>query len=85
MASNDITSIESVDGFSVSQDSPFYADIKQTVSPDGAVDGYTVKFNQGYIFGDQGRGFQRINIACPREVLELGLWRLKEAIEKLKV
>ena len=50
MASNDITSIESVDGFSVSQDSPFYADIKQTVSPDGAVDGYTVKFNQGYIF-----------------------------------
>ena len=42
-------------------------------------------FNQGYIFGDEGIGFQRINIACPRKVLELGLWRLKEAIEELEI
>ena len=40
-------------------------------------------FNQGYIFGEEGAGFQRINIACPRKVLELGLGRLKTAIDQL--
>jgi bifunctional pyridoxal-dependent enzyme with beta-cystathionase and maltose regulon repressor activities len=40
-------------------------------------------FSQGYIFGEGGAGFQRINIACPRKVLELGLGRLKTAIDRL--
>ena len=33
-------------------------------------------FNQGYIFGREGIGFQRINIACPRSVLERAVKRL---------
>lgn len=32
--------------------------------------------DEGYIFGEGGRGFERINIACP-------LWVLKEAMERL--
>ena len=32
----------------------------------------------GYIFGEQGRNFVRMNIACPKSVLMDGLSRLKE-------
>lgn len=35
----------------------------------------------GHIFGAGGEGFQRINIACPRSVLEEGLKRLKNAFQ----
>ncbi len=34
----------------------------------------------GYIFGDSGRGFQRINIACPRVILREALDRLQKVI-----
>ena len=37
--------------------------------------------NQGYIFGEEGAGFQRMNIACPRSVLELALRRLKTVLK----
>lgn len=40
-------------------------------------------FNQGHIFGKEGAGFVRINIACPRSTLELALSRLQEAITAL--
>lgn len=40
--------------------------------------------NDGHIFGNEGSGFQRMNIATPKENIEKALNQLKEAIEKLK-
>ncbi|WP_207393245.1 MalY/PatB family protein [Bacillus sp. Cs-700] len=37
--------------------------------------------DEGYIFGESGKGFERINIACPRSVLQEGLERLEKAIK----
>lgn len=37
--------------------------------------------DSGKIFGDTGKGFQRINVACPRSVLQEALERIKEALE----
>ncbi|WP_066684645.1 MalY/PatB family protein [Christensenella intestinihominis] len=37
-------------------------------------------FDEGYIFGKTGEGFERINIACPPRVLEEALARLKTAL-----
>ena len=34
--------------------------------------------DSGKIFGECGRGFQRINVACPRSVLEEALQRLEK-------
>ena len=36
--------------------------------------------DEGYIFGEEGAGFERINVACPRYILEDALHRLVEAI-----
>lgn len=36
--------------------------------------------DEGYIFGEQGRGFERINVACPRQVLEECMNRVKDVI-----
>ncbi|MGI6153267.1 MAG: MalY/PatB family protein [Christensenellaceae bacterium] len=36
-------------------------------------------FDEGYIFGKEGSGFERINIACPKDVLQKALERLKAA------
>lgn len=38
----------------------------------------------GTMFGPEGLGFQRINIACPRETLTLALTSLHDAIEERK-
>lgn len=38
--------------------------------------------DSGKIFGDSGEGFQRINVACPRKVLEEALTRIKGALER---
>lgn len=40
--------------------------------------------DSGAIFGKDGEGFERINIACPRKVLGEALARLKEAVGSLK-
>ncbi len=40
--------------------------------------------DSGYIFGKEGEGFQRINIACPRETLKKALEQLKEAVDEIK-
>ena len=40
--------------------------------------------DEGYIFGDGGKGFERINIACPRSILQEGLERLEEALHNRK-
>jgi cysteine-S-conjugate beta-lyase len=36
--------------------------------------------DQGYFFGDEGRGFERINAACPRSILEECLQRMTKAL-----
>ena len=35
--------------------------------------------DEGYIFGKEGIGYERVNIACPRHVLKAALLRLEEA------
>ena len=38
-----------------------------------------VALEDGFLFGKAGRGFQRINIACPRSILEEALTRISKA------
>ena len=38
--------------------------------------------DEGYIFGDEGQGFERINLACPTWILQEALNRLLEAVRK---
>ena len=39
-----------------------------------------VYFDEGYIFGEEGEGFERINLACPRSTLDEALVRIRDAI-----
>jgi cystathionine beta-lyase len=41
-----------------------------------------VALDEGYIFGDEGRGFERINIACPRSILAQCLERITLAVKR---
>ena len=43
-----------------------------------------VGLNKGVQFGKQGRGFMRINIGCPRSVLQEALHRIAEAFQDLQ-
>lgn len=38
-----------------------------------------IYFDEGYIFGEEGEGFERINIACPRPLLKQALDRMVAA------
>lgn len=40
-----------------------------------------VFFDEGYVFGEEGNGFERMNIACPTKVMMTGLERLVNAIK----
>jgi cystathionine beta-lyase len=40
-----------------------------------------VYLDEGYIFGPEGEGFERINIACPRPLLVEALERIKTVVE----
>ena len=40
-------------------------------------------FDEGYVFGEGGIGFERINIACPKRVLEQTLERIYKAKKEL--
>ncbi len=40
-----------------------------------------VWLDEGYMFGEAGKGFERINIACPRTVLEEGLNRIRDSLK----
>ena len=42
-----------------------------------------VYFDEGYIFGPEGEGFERINIACPRTLLIEALNRIKSAVDSI--
>ena len=37
-------------------------------------------FDDGYIFGEPGEGFERWNLACPTRYVEEGLQRMKAAL-----
>jgi aminotransferase/cystathionine beta-lyase len=37
--------------------------------------------DEGYIFGEEGAGFERINLACPTSAVEEALERLKKALK----
>lgn len=41
-----------------------------------------VGLNRGVQFGKQGSGFMRINIGCPRSVLEEALFRIQKAFQE---
>jgi cystathionine beta-lyase len=43
-----------------------------------------VYLDEGFIFGPEGEGFERINIACPRSILVQALDRIKSAIARLQ-
>jgi cystathionine beta-lyase len=47
------------------------------------VDGAHLALNDGAMFGKEGVGFMRMNIACPRSVLEKALDQLEEAYLQL--
>ena len=38
--------------------------------------------NKGEIFGPEGANFVRLNIACPRQLMEKALGQLKQAYDK---
>jgi len=42
-----------------------------------------VWLDEGYIFGREGKGFERINVACPRSLLKQGLQRIEKAVNSL--
>jgi len=42
-----------------------------------------VAIDDGYWFGAEGKGFMRINIACPRSFLEEGLKRIERAVNSM--
>ena len=42
-----------------------------------------VYLDEGYIFGEGGEGFERVNLACPRSILAEALTRIERTINKL--
>jgi cystathionine beta-lyase len=42
-----------------------------------------VGFDDGYLFGEGGSGFERMNIACPRPLLREALERIEKAVNSL--
>jgi len=62
-----------IDCRSVSEDP---ADLKKLMYEEAGV-----AFNEGSIYGEAGKGFLRVNIACPRSVLAEALERFAAAVE----
>ena len=40
--------------------------------------------DDGRMFGKSGEGFQRVNAACPRKILEEALLRIKQAVDEVR-
>jgi cysteine-S-conjugate beta-lyase len=40
-------------------------------------------FDEGYIFGEEGNGYERMNLACPTKTVMQALERLKKITDKL--
>jgi cystathionine beta-lyase len=43
-----------------------------------------VYMNEGFMFGPEGEGFMRMNLACPRAILVEAMERIKGAVEELE-
>ena len=43
-----------------------------------------VALDEGYIFGDEGNGYERINVAMPRALVEDCMMRMKTAADWLE-
>ncbi len=43
-----------------------------------------VGLNDGTAFGPEGEGFMRLNVGCPRAILEEGLSRIEDAVKNLR-
>lgn len=43
-----------------------------------------LKLDEGYTFGTEGAGFERINLACPRDMLETAMRRLAQVLNPAK-
>ena len=61
-------------------DSNFYEQLKEALEKI-IMDDARVYLNQGYIFGSEGEGFERINIACPRSILTEALERIETSVK----
>ena len=44
-----------------------------------------IAFNHGEMFGEEGKLFQRVNIACPLAIIEEALYKIKEAVNSLNI
>ncbi len=42
-----------------------------------------IALDDGFWFGTEGEGFERINVACSRQMLEEGMRRISRAVESL--
>ncbi|MDO4463542.1 MAG: MalY/PatB family protein [Bacillota bacterium] len=65
-----------------------WLDFRELHLSDAALEDLIIKkaglwLDSGAIFGDAGKGFQRINAACPRKILEKALNKLEEAVLSL--
>ncbi|MEL7656431.1 MAG: MalY/PatB family protein [Bacillota bacterium] len=66
-----------------------WLDFRQLGLTDVQLDDFIVNkaklwLDKGTMFGPEGEGFQRINIACPRETLREALGQLKQAVKQLE-
>lgn len=41
-------------------------------------------FDEGYIFGEEGEGFERMNLACPTRIMMDGLKRLENTVRNIR-
>jgi len=67
-----------------------WLDFKELGLDDNALDDFIINraglwLNAGTMFGAGGEGFQRLNIACSRRVLEKALIQLEKAVKSLEV
>jgi len=42
-----------------------------------------VALDEGYFFGPEGAGFERINVACPRSILQQALEQIVKAFQSV--
>lgn len=55
--------------------------ICQTSLKDFMINDAGLGLNCGEIFGKEGKGFMRLNVACPRQIIEKAMHQLKHAID----
>ena len=58
-------------------------ELSQEALVDFFVSGARLALNDGAMFGKEGEGFMRMNVGCPRSILEQAMKQLKEAYDNL--